>query len=161
MLEAFFASVMSPQELERRQKKLEVLSAGASGSSFVAWQRQNFRRLAFREQWQAYFQGVDVFLSPVSFCVAFPHDHSLPQDKRVITTEDGPRRYMDMINWISIPTLTGCPAAVAPVGLTKGGLPVGIQIMGPYWEDATPLTFAALLAKEIGGFKPPPGYSGA
>jgi len=27
----------------------------------------------------------------------------------------------------------------------------GIQIMGPYWEDATPFTFAELLAREIGG----------
>jgi hypothetical protein len=32
---------------------------------------------------------------------------------------------------------------------TKAGLPVGIQIMGPYWEDATPITFAGLLAEEL------------
>jgi amidase len=38
-------------------------------------------------------------------------------------------------------------------------LPVGIQIMGPYWEDATPITFAELLARETGGFMPPPGYA--
>jgi len=24
--------------------------------------------------------------------------------------------------------------------------------MGPYWEDATPITFAGLLAEELGGF---------
>jgi hypothetical protein len=30
--------------------------------------------------------------------------------------------------------------------------------MGPYWEDATSITFADLLAKEVGGFTPPPGY---
>jgi len=54
--------------------------------------------------------------------------------------------------------LTGCPATAAPIGLTAGGLPAAIQIMGPYWEDATPLTFAALVASEIGGFRPPAGY---
>jgi amidase len=48
---------------------------------------------------------------------------------------------------------------VAPVGRTPQGLPVGIQIMGPFWEDATPITFADLLAKELGGFTAPPGYS--
>jgi amidase len=55
-------------------------------------------------------------------------------------------------------TLTGCPATVAPVGQTSAGLPVGLQIMGPFWEDATSIAFATLLADEIGGFKAPPGY---
>jgi amidase len=63
-----------------------------------------------------------------------------------------------MLNWIAPATLTGCPATAAPIGLTPDALPVGIQIMGPYWEDATPIQFADLLAQEIGGFKPPPGY---
>ena len=164
MLEAFFASVTPPQELEGMRKKFgELSTAGPQGwsSSFADWQKQNFRRLAFRQQWQTYFEQVDVFLSPVSITPAFPHDHSVPIGARVIATEDGPRRYLDNLNWISTATLTGCPATVAPAGLTDAGLPVGIQIMGPYWEDATPLTFAALLAKEIGGFRPPPGYSGA
>ena len=63
-----------------------------------------------------------------------------------------------MLNWIAHATLTGCPATSAPVGLTPEGVPVGIQIMGPYWEDATPITFAELLAREIGGFSPPPAF---
>ncbi len=65
---------------------------------------------------------------------------------------------MDGFNWISPASLTGCPATVAPVGQTAAGLPVGIQIMGPYWEDATPITFADLLAPQTGGFVPPPDY---
>lgn len=65
---------------------------------------------------------------------------------------------MDMLNWIVPATLTGCSATVAPVGRTPQRFPVGIQIMGPFWEDATPITFADLLAKEIGGFVVPPGY---
>jgi amidase len=35
---------------------------------------------------------------------------------------------------------------------------VGIQIVGPYLEDATPIRFAELLAQEISGFQPPKGY---
>ena len=102
---------------------------------------------------------MDVFLSPVTFTATFPHDHSEPQRERTIATTTGPRRYMDMMNWIAAATLTGCPATVAPVGLTPAGLPVDIQIMGPYWEDATPITFAELLAREFGGFTPPPGFA--
>ena len=37
-------------------------------------------------------------------------------------------------------------------------VPIGIQIMGPFWEDATPIEFAALLSNEMGGFKAPSGY---
>jgi hypothetical protein len=32
--------------------------------------------------------------------------------------------------------------------------------MGPFLEDATPIAIAGLLANELGGFEPPPGYSG-
>jgi amidase len=161
LLDAFFFSTAPPEEQERQRKKLGSdfgkPNAGV-GSSFADWQRQNLRRLAFRARWQAYFDQVDVFLSPVAFNTAFPHDHSDPQEKRTITTSAGPRHYMDMLNWIAPATLTGCPATVAPVGRTKEGLPVGIQIMGPFWEDATPIAFADLLAKEVGGFQPPAGY---
>ena len=160
-LEAFLFSTSPPQEQERLRRELgssaEAANSGAL-SSFAEWQQQNFRRLAFRAQWQAYFEQVDVFLSPVAFTPAFPHDHSEPQEKRVIATSAGPRHYMDMLNWISPATLTGCPATAAPVGRTADGLPVGLQIMGPFWEDATPITFADLLAREMGGFVAPPGY---
>jgi amidase len=162
MLEAFFYSTAPPEEQDRERKAFpDSLAAKNSGalSSFADWQQQNFRRLAYRAQWQAYFDHVDVFLSPVAFTAAFPHDHSEPQDQRTIATSAGPRHYMEMLNWIAAPTLTGCPATVAPAGRTPQGLPVGIQIMGPFWEDATPITFADLLAKELGGFTAPPGYS--
>lgn len=161
MLEAFLYSTAPPKEQERLRKTVgDMVSGKNSGamSSFAGWQQQNIRRLAYRAQWQAYFNQVDVFLSPVAFTAAFPHDHSEPQDQRTIATSAGPRHYVDMLNWIAPATLTGCPATVAPVGRTQQGLPVGIQIMGPYWEDATSITFADLLAREIGGFVPPPGY---
>jgi amidase len=162
LLQAFAFSVASPEEQQARRKELaesQSPEASAALSSFADWQRQNFRRLQSRAQWQAYFDLVDVFLSPVAFSAAFPHDHSEPMARRTIATPRGPRPYFDMFNWIAPSTLTGCPATVAPVGRTAEGLPVGVQIMGPYWEDATPITFADLLSRELGGFAAPPGYS--
>jgi amidase len=50
------------------------------------------------------------------------------------------------------------PATVAPVGCTSAGLPVGVQIVGPYLEDRTTIDFARRLGDVIGGFEPPPGY---
>jgi amidase len=162
-LDAFFFSTSPPQEQERLRKEFGSgfgnPNSGAL-SPFADWQKQNFRRLAFRTQWQAYFNQADVFLSPVAFTTAFPHDHSEPQEQRMIATSAGARHYMDLLNWIAPATLTGCPATVAPAGRTKDGLPAGIQIMGPFWEDATPITFADLLSREIATFVAPPGYSG-
>lgn len=161
LLQAFIFSVASPDEQEAQRKELAKSrspEALAALSPFADWQKQNLRRLQFRAQWQAYLDQVDVFLSPVAFTAAFPHDHSEPKDQRSIPTSSGARRYLDVLNWIAPATLTGCPATVAPVGHTETGLPVGIQIMGPYWEDATPITFADLLAREVGGFTRPRGY---
>ncbi len=161
-LYAFLFSVSPPEEQRAQREKFansQEPDARGALSSFSDWQRQNFRRLALRAQWQAYFEQVDVFLSPAGFATAFPHDHSEPQERRTIATSGGPRRYLDFFNWIAPATLTGCPATIAPVGRTEAGLPVGIQVMGPYWEDATPITFADLLAQEIGGFSAPPGFA--
>jgi amidase len=159
-LDAFMFSTAPPAEQERMRKSADPETSKNSGalSSFAEWQQQNFKRLGFRTQWQRYFNEVDVFLSPVAFSPAFPHDHSDPLDKRVIATSSGPRKYTEMFNWIGAATLTGCPATVAPIGRTPEGQPVGIQIMGPFWEDATPITFADLLAQELGGFVAPKGY---
>jgi Asp-tRNA(Asn)/Glu-tRNA(Gln) amidotransferase A subunit family amidase len=53
------------------------------------------------------------------------------------------------------------PAAVAPAGIGADGLPVGIQIVGPYPHDRTVIAFAQVLADVIGGFTPPPAYTAA
>ena len=42
---------------------------------------------------------------------------------------------------------------------TATGLPVGLQVMGPYLEDATPIDIAIKIATLIGGFVAPPGYA--
>jgi amidase len=58
----------------------------------------------------------------------------------------------------AVSTVAGQPATAFPVGRTRGGLPIGLQAIGPYLEDRTPIRFAALVAGEWGGFTRPPGY---
>jgi len=60
--------------------------------------------------------------------------------------------------WVFFATLAGLPATVAPIGKTGDGLPVGMQVVGPYLEDATPVDVAARMAEVVGGFEPPEGY---
>jgi len=113
------------------------------------------QRLAARLAWQPFFRDFDAFLLPVDFLPAFPHDHR--ESGRMLDTPEGKRRYWDQLFWISFATLTGLPATVAPVGQTPGGLPVGIQIMGPWLEDATPI-FVAQCLERVFGFQVPRGF---
>ena len=116
---------------------------------------QERRRMAARSAWSQYFDEVDVFLCPTNFTAAFPHDPR-PFDERTIATPDGKRPYNEQPFWIAHASLPGLPAVVAPVGRTPGGLPVGVQIVGPLYEDDTAFTFAELLAEVTGGYHPPP-----
>ena len=113
------------------------------------------RRMASRAAWNRYFEDIDVFLCPVSFTPAFPHD-ARPFEERTIATPEGERSYNDQAFWVSHASLPGLPAVAAPVGRTPGGLPVGMQIVAPLYEDDTAITFAELLADVIGGYEPPP-----
>jgi amidase len=114
------------------------------------------RRMAARAAWNRYFDDVaDVFLCPVNFTPAFPHD-ARPLEVRTIATPEGERPYNDQAFWVSHASLPGLPAVAAPVGRTPGGLPVGVQIVGPLYEDDTAITFAELLGDVIGGYEHPP-----
>jgi amidase len=159
----------TPPAREDQLEGLRRLAANQDGSYLAKYARavtasdayvqtMEIRRRAARAIWQAYFRTHDVFLMPTAFVPAFPHDPSGNALTRVLATPGGPRPYSDLCFWISFATLAGLPATSAPVGLTKGGLPVGIQIVGPYLEDATPIDLAGRLADVVGGFRPPPGF---
>jgi amidase len=105
---------------------------------------QHRRRMAARTAWDRYFSEVDVWLCPTTFTAALQHPD--PSDERP---------YHELGFWIAHASLAGLPALSAPAGRTPGGLPVGVQIVGPRHEDDTAITFAELAAEVIGGFTPP------
>jgi len=161
LLGAFDFSMTPPAEQEHARRGLrtkpEALARGVR-SGFAEWQQKNLARLVYREMWEDLFKSVDVFLSPTTFTTAFPHDPTPPDQRMIAMPEGGSQSFWNLLAYIAPATLTGCPATTCPVGLSRSGLPVGLQVMGPYLEDATPIAFARLLAQEIGGFQPPPKY---
>ena len=130
----------------------------ASGALHADWLRESRQQLRFRALWQRYFQSHDVFLMPPAATAAFPHNHTQSRPEWRIVTPDGQWTREDYGYWAVFASITGLPATVAPAGKTAAGLPAGIQIVGPMWEDGTPIQFAALLADCAGGFVPPPDY---
>ena len=122
-----------------------------------AWLAANEERARLRAAFRAFFAEWDVLLTPVTSVPAIPHDDREPFAARTIQVNGRTRPYTDLLGWIGPATLCLHPATVAPVGRTPGGLPVGVQIVGPYLEDRTPLDVARRLADVVGGFVPPPG----
>ena len=108
-----------------------------------------------RQQWRELFKSVDVVLCPPMPTPAFPHDHAKDERTRQINIDGKEVAYFRQIVWASMATMLGLPATVAPIGHSEGGLPIGVQIIGPYLEDRTTIAFAGLIEREFGGFVPP------
>ena len=138
------------------EKNPDDVYSAAIAEPHGRWLQESRRRLGFRVMWQKYFETHDVFLMPTAFTAAFPHDHSQPMERRMIQTPEGARPYVNLGFWTCFASLAGLPATVAPVGRTQAGLPAGLQILAPMWEDGTSIEFAALLAEIAGGFVEPP-----
>ena len=62
----------------------------------------------------------------------------------------------DLIRWPGLIGVAYLPSTVVPVGRTSSGLPVGIQVVGPYLGDLTTLRVAERLEALTGGYEPPP-----
>jgi amidase len=125
------------------------------------WRTATASRLRARAAWRRYFETHDVFLMPAAISAAYPHNPAKTtlDLARTIPTPEGPRPYIDIIHWQAPASFTGLPSTVAPAGRTAGGLPVGIQVLGPLYEDGTPIRFAELLTGIAGGFTAPPGFA--
>ena len=111
-----------------------------------------------RARWHDFFSEWDALLLPVLPTAAIPHDHSEPMPARTFRCDDVERAYFDRFSWVGLTGLAYLPATVLPVGCTDEGLPVGVQIAGPFLEDRTCLAVARHLEEVHGGFQRPPGY---
>ena len=132
----------------------------AAAPDYIAW---NGRREAYRAAWRAFFRDWDVLLAPAINVLAYPHvERAWPMDDSdlslTLTVNGTPVPYLHGLVYPAVSTVAGQPATAFPAGRARGGLPIGLQAIGPYLEDRTPIRFAALLAREIGGFTKPEGY---
>jgi amidase len=113
-------------------------------------------RADLRKRWQDLFREFDVVLCPTMPTPAPPHDHLPDQEARRIVVDGAEMSYEDQDPWLTIASLAGLPSTVAPIARSKSGLPIGMQILGPYLADRTTIAFAGLIEREFGGFSRPP-----
>ncbi|HTE95274.1 MAG TPA: amidase [Bradyrhizobium sp.] len=168
MLMSFLGAFFAPEVIAGAQAGAAQLTADNKSlaaerlrgmtQSHRDWVLDDGARGRLRAQWRELFKTFDAVICPIMPTPAYPHDHSPQQEARRIKIDGKDYAYPDQLAWPGIATLPGLPATAIPLGLSPEGLPVGIQIVGPWLEDRTPLKLAELIEREFGGFVPPPVF---
>src|SRR5699024_9470587 len=123
--------------------------------SHAAWLHTHERRMQMRLEWKRFFARHDVLLCPVVQTLPFTHRQQPGPDQRVLTINGEDQPYMDILVWVGLCGAVYLPAATVPIGVTKEGLPLAVQIIGPYLEDRTVLAFARHLQALLGALPYP------
>jgi amidase len=131
----------------------------ANVASHRDWLAANEARHRMRRAWADFFGTYDLLLCPVSGTAAFPHDQKGERYDRTLLVNGKRVPVTDHLFWAGYTGAFYLPSTAAPCGFTPGGLPVGVQIVGPQYGDLTCLAFARLLEREFQAFVPPPGYA--
>ncbi|MGH7100906.1 MAG: amidase [Acetobacteraceae bacterium] len=103
-------------------------------------------RAALYHRVAAFFETFDILICPTVAVPPFPVEQRWP-------TEIGGQQLATYIDWMFLTfvmTLTSCPALSLPCGLTKEGLPVGLQLVGRPHGEAALLSAAYLLEQALG-----------
>ena len=136
-------------------QSLDAVRLRAMTFSHHDWIEANNRRELHRHGWRQLFAEFDAVVCPVTPTPAFPHDHRPNPLERLIDIDGVEYPYFDQLVWAGLATMPGLPATAVPAGRSPEGLPVGVQLIGPMFEDRTPLRLAELLEQKIGGFQAP------
>jgi amidase len=124
-------------------------------ASHREWLQTHRRRVWLSHQWRLLFRAWDVVLCPVLPTTAFAHDDR-EMGQRELDVDGHPVPYAALATWAGPASLCGLPATAMPIGQGAGGLPIGMQVIGPYLEDRSTIAFAALAEREFGGYVAPP-----
>jgi aspartyl-tRNA(Asn)/glutamyl-tRNA(Gln) amidotransferase subunit A len=123
------AEGFGPEVKRRIMVGAYALSAGYYDAYYL--KAQKIRRL-IKNDFMAAFEQVDVILCPTSPTPAF----------RIGEKVDDPvSLYLTDIYTITA-NLAGVPGIALPAGFADGGLPIGMQLLGPYFSEARLLNIA-------------------
>ncbi len=102
-------------------------------------------------RFRALFERFDVLLTPAAPVKPFPLEMNFP-------SEINGRKFENYVDWIApafLITLVSLPAGSVPAGLTRDGLPVGMQIVAQRFEEPLILSVAKLIQRSSGVSWPP------
>jgi aspartyl-tRNA(Asn)/glutamyl-tRNA(Gln) amidotransferase subunit A len=116
-----------------------VLSAGFYDAYYRRAQRV---RTLIKQDFEAVFAaGVDSILTPATPSAAFGLGEMVDMDPI--------KMYLNDVFTVTV-NLAGLPGVAVPAGLSKDGLPLGLQLIGRPWEEADMLNSAYALERAAG-----------
>ncbi len=130
------------------------------GTAISHWEWAAFHREREHERlaWAAFFEDYDLLLCPTAASAAYPHDQEGERPERTITVNGTQQPTTDQLFWAGWSCGVYLPGTVAPAGLTRSGLPCGLQIVAGHLQDHSSIGFAEFMDRELGGYRTPPGY---
>ncbi|HUX44683.1 MAG TPA: amidase [Terracidiphilus sp.] len=110
------------------------------------------RRCLAVARWERFFNDYDLLVCPSGFGPAFPRTKTGSK----LRYEDTEMIYSDYVwPFQACFNASGHPTMNIPLGLGNEGLPLGVQIVGPYWSEPELFAFAKLTSELAGGFQKP------
>ncbi len=109
------------------------------------------KQLRLRRQWQALFEHFDAVVAPAFGTVAYPHIDTPDMATSTLMIDGEATPYGAQIAWPGVATFANLPATATPIGRTREGLPIGVQVIGPFLRDRTTIAIAGWLHALQGG----------
>ncbi|MBV9420695.1 MAG: amidase, partial [Alphaproteobacteria bacterium] len=171
ILTAIIAAGLPPAMLEAwelmRPNDRKIVAAGGPEAAAAGYRlratatyrdvaQANALQWAHKEKLKAFFAKYDAILMPISMVTAFPHQQEPSFNERILDVDGKPVPYPAILNWISVATALHAPALAVQAGQTAKGMPVGVQVVGPWHGEDRLFDFAAAIEDVLGGFKKPP-----
>ncbi len=132
---------------------------GTDAMNFIGYARERFNLLdldgvaqghierhTMARQWSLWFEEFPLLLTPVWAKPAFPHGYD-------IGSADQAWDVFETMRPVLPPNLLGLPAAVAPAGMANG-MPVGVQLIGQRFDEASCLDAAEIVEAASGVLTP-------
>ena len=120
-----------------------VLSAGYYDAYYL--RAQKVRSLIKQDFEQAFARGIDAILTPATPCAAF----ALGEKGRADPVE----MYLNDVFTVTV-NMAGLPGLAVPAGLDASGLPLGLQLIGRPFDEATLFALGRVIEEAAGHFAP-------
>lgn len=132
---------------ERMDPSLRRFIAEGRTHSLIEYRHAQFARTRLFRAVQGLFERFDLLVSPTLPIAGLPATFRVGIDEIGI---EGTRTDSTRIGWSSYVypfNLTGHPALTIPSGFGRDGVPIGLQLVGPWWSDSDLYRIGAMLER--------------